>query len=200
MSNHNHVSFWDQRYEQANIPWDLGGPSPPFARWLREGHMPPGKMMVLGAGRGHDARLFARAGFDVTAVDFSETAVSAMRSLTNPALPLNIVQANIFDLPAGYNDSFDYVLEYTCYCAINPARRPDYANLVQRVLKPGGQLIALAFPLGDRVGGPPFAVSVAEMVALFTRRGFHLAHREQPPDSVPPRRGNEELLVLVRRA
>jgi methyl halide transferase len=198
MGDHNSKTFWDQRYEQANTPWDLGTPSPPFARWLREGRMTPGKLLVLGAGRGHDARLFARAGFEVTAVDFSESAVAAMRSLTNPTLPLTILQADMFDLPVSYNDSFDYVLEYTCYCAIDPARRPDYADLVQRVLKPGGQLVALAFPLWDRAGGPPFAVSVAEMVELFTWRGFQLVHREQPPDSVRPRQGNEELIVLEK--
>ncbi|MFO7538899.1 MAG: methyltransferase domain-containing protein [Chloroflexota bacterium] len=200
MSDYTDVTFWDRRYEQANIPWDLGGPSPPFARWLRAGHMTPGKMLVLGAGRGHDARLFAQAGFAVTAVDFSETAVAAMRALTDPNLPLDIVQADMFDLPAGYSDSFDYVLEYTCYCAIDPARRPDYADLVQRLLKPGGQFVALAFPLWDKAGGPPFAVSVAEMVRLFSERGFHLAHREQPPDSVGPRQGNEELIVLVKKS
>jgi hypothetical protein len=32
-------------------------------------------MLVLGAGRGHDARLFARRGFTVTAVDFSSAVV-----------------------------------------------------------------------------------------------------------------------------
>ncbi len=198
MDDYNSKTFWDQRYEQANTPWDLGGPSPPFARWLREGNMTPGRLLVLGAGRGHDARLFARAGFEVTAVDFSETAVSAMRSLTDPNLPIDIVQADIFDLPASYDQQFDYVLEYTCYCAIDPSRRADYADLVRRVLKPGGQLVALAFPLWDREGGPPFAVSVAEMVQLFNDRGFELAHRERPFDSVRPRQGNEELLVLER--
>ena len=35
----------------------------------------PGRMIVLGAGRGHDAREFSRNGFQVTTVDFASHAV-----------------------------------------------------------------------------------------------------------------------------
>jgi hypothetical protein len=50
--------------------------------------------------------------------------------------------------------------------------------------------------LDGRSGGPPFAVSVAELIRLFQDRGFELLSREMPVDSIPRRREAEELLVF----
>jgi SAM-dependent methyltransferase len=104
----------------------------------------------------------------------------------------------MFQLPHEWDGSFDYVLQYTCFCAIDPRRREDYAELIGRLLKPGGTYIDLAFPLDGRPGGPPYAVSEAEIAALFERRGFKLVLEEKPEDSVSPRRGAEKLLVFRR--
>ena len=196
MSDVNSPQFWQQSYQDGRFPWDLGGPTPVFQRLLEHKRFPPGRMIVLGAGRGHDARLFARYGFDVTAVDFAGAAVRAMQELSDPKAPIDIVEADIFALPLEFNSAFDYVLEYTCFCAIDPRRRVDYADEVARLLKPAGIYIALAFPIGKRPGGPPFVVSPDKLIALFAERHFTLQHREFPPDSIAPRRGVEELLIL----
>ena len=189
---------WEKDYEQKTDGWDLGGPTPVFARLARSGNLKPGKMIVPGAGRGHDARAFARQGFQVTAVDFASQAVREMQQLDDPAAPLDILQHDIFTLPHKLDQSFDYLLEYTCFCAIDPRRRADYADVVTRLLKPGGLYLDLAFPLDNRAGGPPFAVSVAEVLSLFQERGFKLIEREIPVDSVSPRRGAEELLIFQK--
>ena len=196
---HMDVNFpekWDENYEQGTDGWDLGRPTPVFQRLLKDRAFPPGRMIVLGAGRGHDAREFARHGFQVTAVDFSSQAAQEMRRLASPDAPVEILQQDLFTLPAALDQSFDYVLEYTCFCAIDPSRRPEYADLVARLLKPGGMYIDLAFPLDGRKGGPPFAVSADEVIALFEARGIRLLSREKPPDSVPRRRHAEELLLF----
>jgi SAM-dependent methyltransferase len=189
---------WDANYEQGTDGWDLGRPTPVFQRLLRSGRLSPGRMIVLGAGRGHDAREFARRGFQVTAVDFSSEAVREMHRLASPEAPVEILQHDIFTLPDALNHSFDYVLEYTCFCAIDPGRRAEYADLVNRLLKPGGMYIDLAFPLDGRKGGPPFAVSAAEVLDLFRGRGFQLLSREKPVDSISARRNAEELLLFQK--
>ncbi len=194
----NTPKFWQESYAHGRIPWDLGQPTPVFARLAASGSYPPGKMVVLGAGRGHDARLFARHGFAVTAVDFASEAVSAMQELNDPAHPVQIVQGDIFELDEAWNGRFDYLLEYTCFCAIDPARRGDYAALAARLLKPGGLYIGLAFPIGTRPGGPPFVVQPDAMIELLTEHEFKLLHREFPPDSVPSRQNIEELIILKR--
>ncbi len=190
---------WDANYGHGTDGWDLGGPTPVFQRLLLSGRLIPGRMMVLGAGRGHDAREFARHGFQVTAVDFSSQAVREMHRLASPDAPIEILQHDIFTLPAALNHSFDYLLEYTCFCAIDPNRRDEYANLVTRLLKPDGIYVDLAFPLDRRKGGPPFAVSAEEILDLFQARGFQLLSREKPADSISPRRHAEELFLFQKK-
>lgn len=190
--------FWDTQYDNGRIPWDLGHPVPVFRRLAESGNYAPGKMIVLGAGRGFDARLFSGHGFQVTAVDFAPQAIQAMQELDDPEASVNILQQDIFDLPRELDYTFDYLLEYTCFCAIHPRRREAYFDLVARLLKPGGIYIALAFPIGTRSGGPPFVVSPGNMVGALQERGFVLQNRERPFDSVPSRHGIEELLVMVK--
>ena len=194
----NSPNKWEADYQRGTDGWDLGGATPVFERLAASKRFIPGRMIVLGAGRGHDAREFSRHGFNVTAVDFSAHAVEQMRKLTDGTAPIDILQHDIFQLPGELNGSFDYLLEYTCFCAIDPQRRAEYADLVARLLKPSGTYIDLAFPLDGRKGGPPFAVKESEIFELFEERGFHLIAREKPEDSVKPRRHAEELFIFQK--
>ena len=189
---------WDENYESKTDGWDLGGPTPVFKRLISSRQLIPGRMIVLGAGRGHDAREFARHGFQVTAVDFSSQAVQEMHRLATPEAPVEILQHDIFTLPDTFNESFDYVLEYTCFCAIDPKRRAEYADLVTRLLKPNGVYVDLAYPLDGREGGPPFAVLASEILDLFQARGFKLISREKPAESIARRRQAEELFLFQK--
>jgi SAM-dependent methyltransferase len=191
---------WEADYERKTDGWDLGRPTPILKRLtLRASRqLIPGRMIVLGAGRGHDAREFARNGFQVTAVDFAPHAVREMQRLADPEAPVEILQHDIFSLSEDLDNSFDYVLEYTCFCAIDPKRRREYADVVTRLLKPNGIYVDLAFPLDGRKGGPPFAVSAAEILDLFQKRGFKLLSREVPSDSISRRRGAEELFIFQK--
>ncbi len=199
MTEVNNPIFWEDVYQHGHTGWELGEPTPVFKRLLDQGRFVPGKLIVLGAGRGHDAREFARHGFDVTAADFALDAVRAMHELSDAAAPLSILHADMFALPHVLDGTFDYVLEYMCYCAIDPSRRTEYADLVTRLLKPGGTLIDLAYPLNPHEGGPPFYVSTVELFDLFRSRGFILIQHEHPRDSVERRRGREELLVFQKQ-
>jgi SAM-dependent methyltransferase len=193
-------SFWEDNYRSGRTGWDLGMPTPVFQRLAESGEFPPGKMLVICAGRGYDARLFARLGFEVTAVDFAEEAVQEMVALNDPETSMEVIQADLFDLPVFMNAEFDYILEYTCFCAIDPQRRAEYINSVTNLLKPGGFYIALAFPIGGRTGGPPFVVTPDELVDPLNEMGFELVSREIPGDSVPGREGIEELLILKKKS
>jgi SAM-dependent methyltransferase len=187
---------WEADYQRKTDGWDLAGPTPALKRLAASGRFAAGRMLVPCAGRGHDAREFARHGFSVMAVDFSPYAVQEMNRLADPAAPIEILQHDMFQLPHTLDGSFDYVLQYTCFCAIDPDRRTDYADLIARLLKAGGIYIDLAFPLDGRAGGPPFAVSEDEIVSLFEGRGFKLTSREELHDSISQRRGAEELLAF----
>jgi hypothetical protein len=176
----------------------MGTPTPVFQRVLKEMQFPPGRMIVPGAGRGHDAREFARHGFEVVAVDFAQEAAQAMREAMTTDSAHQVLQQDLFTLPQELDRSFDYWLEYTCYCAIDPKRRSEYADLVARLVKEGGIYIGLLFPLDEHVGGPPFAVKTENLLRDLSGRGFAVRKREFPFDSVKPRRRREELVILEK--
>ena len=69
--------FWEACYHAGEDQWDLGQPTPLFERVAAE--LDPGRICLIGCGRGWDAITFAKAGFTVTAIDFAEPAVLAAR-------------------------------------------------------------------------------------------------------------------------
>jgi hypothetical protein len=194
----NSPAKWERDYQRGTAGWDMGTSTPVFQRLLAEGQFQPGRMIVPGAGRGHDAREFARHGFEVVAVDFAQDAARAMRERMTPESAHQILEQDFFQLPPELDGTFDYVLEYTCYCAIDPGRRAEYAGKVAHFLRRGGIYIALVFPLDEHQGGPPFAVNTEKLVAMMEQRGLNILRREFPPDSVKPRKGLEELLIMQR--
>lgn len=198
MTDPSSPGFWETNYRDGRLNWDLGGPTPVFCRLVGDPAYPPGRTIVLGAGLGHDARLFARHGHQVTALDFAPGAARAMHALQDAQHPVVILQADFFHLPPLLDGRFDYALDYVFFCAIDPARREEYAAAVARLLAPGGLLVLLAFPTDDHDGGPPFTVQPESVIKLCEGHGLELTHREAPPETIMPRRGREELLVFRR--
>jgi SAM-dependent methyltransferase len=112
--------------------------------------------------------------------------------------PLAFEARDVFTLDEAYAEFFDLVWEYTCFPAIDPARRPEYVRVVRRILRPGGLLLALFFPVDPEwLGGPPFGATRDEIERLLAD-GFHVETAIEPADSVPARRG-KEWLVRARR-
>lgn len=189
---------WDTAYREQRTPWDLGGPTPVFGRLIATGAIPPGRLLIPGAGRGHDALAFAAAGHAVTAVDVSPTACLELRREAEAAgVALEVLEADFFTFEAA--GPFDAALEYTFFCAIPPAMRPAYGARMAELIRPGGLLFGLFFPLNKQdESGPPFRVSLDEVEAVLSP-GFALELSEQPADSIKPRAGNERLMIWRRR-
>ncbi|MGZ3441637.1 MAG: methyltransferase domain-containing protein [Polyangia bacterium] len=197
MSSPSDPQFWRDRYAEPSQGWEIGRAAPPLARWFAA-HPPTGKRaLVVGCGRGHEARLLAAAGAHVVAVDFAPEAIAEARALA--ARDQAAVDFRVRDLFRLREDPerYELVVEHCCFCAIDPARRGEYVDAVADVLVDGGELVAL-FRTQCKPGGPPFAVAADEMERLFTRR-FVLTHTSVPDDSVEGRRGNELLAHLTRR-
>jgi hypothetical protein len=75
----NRSENWDARYAAGRTGWDLGAAALALDRLLSD--LPKGseRVLVPGAGFGHDAIAWAKAGRDVVAVDFAAQAVEGMR-------------------------------------------------------------------------------------------------------------------------
>jgi SAM-dependent methyltransferase len=192
------AAFWNARYLEGDTGWDKGRPSPPIARMIADGDVAPCKVAVLGAGRGHEALALASHGFDVTAIDFAEEACRAIQeAAVARGLTMDVLQADLFELGDTHARAFDAVLENTCFCAIDPDRRAEYAKVVERVVRPAGTFFGLFYAHG-RPGGPPFTTSEAEVRALFGP-GFEVTRLVRAADSLPGRAGEELEFVFRRR-
>ncbi len=199
MSSQDESKLWEERY-QGHVPgWDIGQPAPAFMDYFKEAGAPKsGRICVPGCGRGHDALYLAELGFEVVGVDFAESPIKYCREQAearNLQDKASFLVRDIFELLPEYAQSFDYVLEYTCFCAIPVDRRPDYVQLMRGLLKPGGKLIATFFT-HNRPGGPPFKTNTTELHQLFD--GFFQFERLEKPRHYAPRREGEETFgVLV---
>jgi SAM-dependent methyltransferase len=189
-------SFWEERYEFDDTGWDLGEAAPPLIRSLAG--LSPSRALAVGCGKGHEVLALARRGFAATGVDFAPSAVEAGRAAARAlGIDARFEQADVLTLP-GSLGTFPLWVEHTCFCAIYPARRPDYVAAAARTLEPGGLLLGLFYAHG-RAGGPPFTTDRAELERLFAP-DFELASLEVAPDSHPRRRGEELLAHFRRRA
>lgn len=190
--------FWDGLYATGGDGWELGQPAPPLVDFVEHTPPPPGRVAVLGCGRGHDARFLAARGYEVVGYDFSTAAVSAARALARrDRIRVAFEQRDIFTLGRQAAHAFDGVWEYTCYCAIDPARRDEYVRTVTAMVKPGGWLLGCFFLLRAVSAGPPFPVSRAELRHRFAP-AFRF-ERAQPPLRSARGRQGREWLVFARR-
>ena len=98
-----------------------------------------------------------------------------------------------------YNNSFDYILEQTCFCAIDPKNRHQYSNVAYDLVKVGGRLIGLWMPLDKDIkeGGPPFGVKEDEVKKLFSKQ-WKITEDCFPVQSIQARKGREKLIVFEK--
>ena len=197
------AGFWEGLYAAGQDGWELGGPSPALEEWLDAGGQfasadSRARVAVPGCGRGHDARLLARRGYRVTAFDFAAAAVTEARRLAAAeGVSMTVERRDVFALARDYTGAFDGVWEYTCFCAIDPARRDEYARVLHAILRPGGLLLACFYPLRDGDGGPPFPVSRADIDRALA--GRFTVRRAGPPGRAVEQRRQLEWLVEAGR-
>ena len=185
--------FWNQCYTENNIGWDLGGVTPVFKDWADQ-LKTKSKILVPGCGNGYDPLYFASLGHEVLAVDFSEKAINRIkRQSQEMKINIQTLTCDFFNLTNLISIEFDYIVEYTFFCAIDPIRRKEYSNVTHSLLKESGLLVALFLPLNKDIseGGPPFSVSKSEIEDIFLEK-FKLIKSLKHPLSIDVRKESEE--------
>jgi len=162
---------WQRRYEQNDTPWEKGTPAPALVAYLQQNAI-SGRILVPGCGRGHEARALAKqADCSVVGIDLAPTAIA---------------------------ESFDWVVEHTCFCAIEPRQRPDYVLAVSSALRTGGKIFGIFYRNPKTETGPPFAVSKEELTQLFEPH-FDLLEQWVPTVSFPGRESRELIRIMQKR-
>ena len=199
---------WEYLYQHGGDGWELGRTPPPLRDFIRCSPPQPGqRTIVLGCGRGHEAKDLAAAGYAqgavVAAVDIAPSAVEFLRRAVagqDFAANLEIIQADLFTLAAQdprHRGAYDLLFEHCCFCAIEPQRRDEYVAAAAELVRPGGRLVGL-FYCHNYPGGPPYAVSPAE-VRSHLEAAFTVHSAVVPDNSIITRAGQELLVTAVRR-
>jgi SAM-dependent methyltransferase len=101
----------------------------------RLGHV---RALDLGCGVGRHALLFARLGFDVSAVDLAEAGLAEVRrNAESEGLTIDARPAPMTELPFA-DSEFDYVLSFNVLYHGDPEIVRTAIGEIRRVLKPGG--------------------------------------------------------------
>ncbi|WP_337864568.1 methyltransferase domain-containing protein [Ignavibacterium sp.] len=200
MNEVNKAEFWDTLYKINSVGWDLKTPTPAFLDLFKSDYFKEkSKLLITGCGYGYDAVAAAKSNFDVTAIDFSETAIQFAESLAKKEnVKINFLVNDFFLLDENYFQSYEIIFDYVTFCAIDPARRKEYANKIFQLLKPTGIFAIILFPIEKRIGGPPFAIDVDEATKLFSDK-LELILSTDNINSIKPRKGRE-LLQLYRKS
>ena len=193
-------AFWENKYKTDQANWDTKSYNPVFAELLDNYELiKTGKILIAGCGKGYDAIIAAQKKYKVTAIDFSSTAINYAKQLAIQSnVNIEFLNEDIFTLSDDYSESFDLVYEYTTYCAINPERRKEFARKISSLIKKGGRLIAVLFPIDKKEGGPPFSIDVQEFYKNFSEY-LHLELSNRQINSIKPRKGKEILQIYIKK-
>ena len=195
----NNSTFWNDKYINDEHGWDLGQVTPTFIdkeKTLQK----QSQILMPGCGLGHDAIYLAKKKHNVDALDFSEYAIDFIsRTAKEKKININPINDNFFNLSNQYNNKYDYIIEYTFFCAILPNKRLLYATKCSDLLKKNGELLGLFLPLNaESCTNPPYQVTIDSIINNFSQL-FNLIEIDYKINSITKRLGNEVFVRMIKK-
>jgi thiopurine S-methyltransferase len=188
--------YWQNRYHENRTGWDAGNITTPIKEYFDQIDDKGVKILIPGCGNAHEATYLFNQGFtNLYLCDWAQAPLDAFAKENPNFSKEQLICANFFELE---ENAFDYVVEQTFFCAIDPSLRPDYAKKMAEILKEGGQLVGLMFEL-EKSGkeGPPFRGNKAEYLTYFEPH-FTAIKMEPCTNSIAPRLGSE-LFIEIKK-
>ncbi len=184
---------WNARYSEAGGARWSGRPN---GRLVAEvAALAPGRALDVGCGEGADAIWLAARGWDVTAIDVSDVALTRARAAAERAgVDVDWVGGDAFQADVA-GRSFDLVSMQ--YPALPKAAGPDAVRALLDAVRPGGLLLAVYHDLDDehiehmkaRCTDPAAYVGVDDLRALlgsdFDVELHAIEPRTDPPAGTP---------------
>lgn len=191
MANNLSAQYWQDRYLNNQIAWDLGAISPPIKAFIDQLTDKSISILIPGAGHGYEGSYLFENGFkNVYVLDFAELPLENF-SIRTPDFPHSqLINDDFFNISGQY----DLIIEQTLFCAIDPNLRSKYAEKAHALLKPNGRLVGLFFNRHFD-GGPPFGGTKEEYEKCFEPY-FSNIQMEACYNSIKPREGTELFVIL----
>jgi len=176
MQDHNKASAWfDSAYKEhednhENIPWARKDVNPLLQSYLHENKEHKGKALVIGCGLGDDAYALDKAGYDVLAIDISQTALDlAQKRFADSSIIFE--KQDIFDMPQKYHENFDFVFEALTIQSLPVEFREKMIKAVADTVVKDGKLLVVAHQHNGNNDGPPWPLTHDD-ISLFTTHGM----------------------------
>ena len=156
-------------YRLGITPWEHTTPPGPLTALIEGPHaLPPGDMLDIGCGTGHDAIYAARHGWTVTGLDLVPRALEHARANARAAgaavrfLHADITCATDRELGASYT----LLLDGGCPHGLTPAQLQHAAATITHAAKSGATLLMFTFAPGRR-GPAPRGLDPTQVPTLF---------------------------------
>ena len=191
---------WRQAWKTGVTPWDAGASPPALRGLLDRGAVPGGRVLVPGCGTGYDLATLAREDREVVGIDLSDDARTAFLA-EHPSLPGSVVYEVTDFFSYAPARGFDFVWDYTFFCALDPDQRSAWSQTMKRLVEPAGVLATLLFPFEDPISdraGPPWPINT-EMVRSYVEDAFEELDTAEVEQTHPGREGKERLALWRRR-
>lgn len=172
MQAHNKASEWfeglyrDNKESHENIPWARQAVNPLLQTYLDEEKAHKGTALVIGCGLGDDAKALELAGYDVTAIDVSQTALDLAKERFSGS-NIKFIKQDIFE----YEEQFDFVFEALTVQSLPIAFREKMIKAVAGTVAENGRLLLVAHKREAMRQGPPWPLTKEE-VDLFKGHGL----------------------------
>ncbi len=188
------ATFWDNRYQEQNMGWDIGHISPPIKAYIDQLEDRSIHILIPGCGNAYEGQYLFEQGFTHThLIDLSPTALANFAERVEGFPEAQLICEDFFQ----HEGQYDLIIEQTFFCAIHPSLRAAYAQQMHRLLKPGGKLVGLLFndPLHD--DRPPFGGTPLEYLGYFQPH-FDTIYMKEAYNSIEPRMGRELFINLQK--
>ncbi len=185
--------YWSIRYNENQTGWDIGYPSPPIIEYFNQLEDKEVRILIPGCGNAYEAEYLHRQGFaNVHVIDLTDEPLKNLKSRVPDFPDQHIHQGDFFR----HEGVYDYIVEQTMFCAVDPVMRRAYAEKAHELLEEGGKLVGVLFNR-EFEGGPPFGGNITEYLSYFDPL-FSEVMIEPCYNSIEPRSGTEVFIKMVK--
>ncbi|MBP9707809.1 MAG: methyltransferase domain-containing protein [Oligoflexales bacterium] len=176
--------LWKKFWDEGSTPWNLGR-AHPFLKLIVEKvenisakNINESSILVPGCGHAHDGAALAEMGAKTVAFDVVGTAINQAKALYGHRENLQLLVEDALNLPNSWNESFSAVFDRAMLCALAPKDRSVYLKSCYNALQDGGIFFGPLFSEVQVLQGPPFALTLEQLLELFSEN-FSLLFIEQ---------------------
>jgi methyl halide transferase len=188
------ATYWEDRYKKGETGWDARQVTTPIKEYIDQLTNKNLKILIPGAGNGHEVVYLNEQGFhNAYVVDIATTPLEHLKKRLPKLSNEHLILGDFFEL----EDDFDLIIEQTFFCALDPILREAYAQKCNQLLKPGGIMAGLYFDFPLTEQGPPFGGDQEAYLQLFSTL-FHIKTMERCYNSIP-KRANRELFFIFEK-